>query len=44
MMKEEHIKNIIDSYLNKCVESGFNQFPVEIEIEMSDPNQDTDEE
>ena len=43
-MKEQIIKSIIDTYLKKWVEIGLNKNPIQIEIEMSDPNQDMNEE
>ena len=43
-MKEEVIKSIIDKYLKKWVDKGLNKLPGQIEVEMSDPNQDKKEE
>ncbi|WP_338792586.1 SMI1/KNR4 family protein [Bernardetia sp. MNP-M8] len=43
-MKEQTIKNIIDTYLTKWINIGLNQKLRPIEVEMSDPNQDKKEE
>lgn len=43
-MKEQKIKNIIDTYLKKWVDIELNKLPGQIETEMSDPNQDKNEE
>ena len=43
-MKEQTIKNIIDASLKKCVDRKLNKLPVQIELEMADPNQDKNEE
>jgi hypothetical protein len=36
--------DIVDKYLNYWVEAGLNKLPGKIELEMSDPNQDKNEE
>ncbi|HEY0669531.1 MAG TPA: SMI1/KNR4 family protein [Sphingobacteriaceae bacterium] len=43
-MKEQTIKNIIDTYLKKWVDIELNKLPIQIETEMSDPTQDKSEE
>ena len=43
-MKEQTIKNIIDTHLKKLVDIKLNMLPGQIETEMSDPNQDKKEE
>lgn len=43
-MKEETIKRIIDTNLQKWIDMGLNELPGAIEIEMADPNQDRGEE
>lgn len=43
-MKEQTIKNIIDTYLTKLVDFELNNLPGQIETEMSEPNQDKTEE
>lgn len=43
-MKEQTIKNIINTYLIKWVDIGLNKLPVQIETEMSDPSQDKKDE
>lgn len=43
-MKEQLIKNIISSHLEKWVEMGANKLSTQIETEMSDINQDMSEE
>lgn len=43
-MKEQTIKNIIDTYLKKWVDLKLNTLPGQIETEMSDPSQDEKEE
>lgn len=43
-MKEQKIKNIIDTYLKELVDVELNKLPRQIETEMSDPNQDKNEE
>ncbi|HEV8512419.1 MAG TPA: SMI1/KNR4 family protein, partial [Cyclobacteriaceae bacterium] len=43
-MKEQAIRSIIDTYLKKRVDIELNKLPIQIEIEMSDPNQDKTEE
>ena len=43
-MREQTIKAIIDTYLKKEVDSGFNRLPIEIEPEMADSNQTKEEE
>ena len=43
-MKEQTIKNIIDTYFKKWVDIELNKLPEQIETEMSDPNQDKNEE
>ena len=43
-MKEQTIKNIIDTYLKKWVDIKLNKLPIQIEPEMSDPTQDKSEE
>ena len=42
-MKEQTIKNIIDSYLKKRADIGLNKLPIQIEAEMSDLSQDKNE-
>jgi hypothetical protein len=39
-MKEQIIKNIIDTYLKKWVDQELNTLPTDVEPEMADPNQD----
>jgi hypothetical protein len=43
-MKEQKIKEIIDSYLSSLVKVEANRLPGQIEVEMSDTDQDPDEE
>lgn len=42
-MKEQKIKTIIDTYIEKWVEIGLNKLPGQIETEMADPDQDKKE-
>lgn len=39
-MKKQFIKDIIDTYLQKCVDRGINSAPIQIESEMADQHQD----
>jgi|GEM_PF-6815030 len=43
-MKEQTIKNIVDTYLNKLVEDELNALPIHIEPEMAGPSLDEDDE
>lgn len=43
-MRDETIKKIIDSHLKKLIDNGLNTLPINVEIEMSDQNQDKNEE
>ncbi|MBL7813880.1 MAG: SMI1/KNR4 family protein [Saprospiraceae bacterium] len=43
-MKEQKIREIIDHNLKKIVDIELNKLPINIEEEMSDPNQDKNEE
>ncbi len=43
-MKEQTIKNIIDTYLKKWVDLELNSMPGDVEPEMADPDQDKEDE